>query len=106
MPNFLETSCMSNLVNIFLLLFGGLQGLLLSLLLIKKRSHYAGYGFLIAYLLVMISQILFKVMSKTWLMSNVQPYYFLSYKLPLLYGPLVFLFTRNMLKQRKSPSIK
>ncbi len=106
MPNFFEMSCMSNQVNIFLLLFGGLQGFLVSLLLIKKRSYHIGYGFLIAYLLVMIAQVLFKVMSKVWLIDNLGTCYFLSYKLPLLYGPLVFLFARNILKHRQSHSIK
>jgi AraC-like DNA-binding protein len=93
---------MSNQVNIFLLLFGGLQGFLLSLLLIKKRSHQIGYGFLVTYLLVMIVQVLFKVISKVWLMENLLVYYSISSKLPLLYGPLVYLFTRNLLKQRRS----
>lgn len=97
---------MSNHVNIFLLLFGGLQGLLLSLLLIKKRSHRIGYGFLITYLLVMIAQVLFKVMSKTWLMDNMLVWYSLSSKLPLLYGPLVYLFAGNILKQRRLQPIK
>jgi len=96
---------MSNQVNIFLLLFGGLQGFLLSVLLIKKRSHQVGYGFLITYLLVMITQVLFKVISKGWLMENLQVYYSISSKLPLLYGPLVYLFARNILKQRRSQHI-
>ncbi len=96
---------MSNQVNIFLLLFGGLQGFLLSVLLIKKRSYQIGYGFLITYLLVMIAQVLFKVISKVWLMENLHIYYSISAKLPLLYGPLVYLFTRNILKQRRSQPI-
>ena len=93
---------MSNQVNIFLLLFGGLQGFLLSILLIKKRWHQAGYGFLVMYLLVMIAQVLLKVMSKVWLMENIMPYYLLSYKLPLLYGPLVYLFAKNILNQQRA----
>jgi AraC-like DNA-binding protein len=97
---------MSNQANIFLLLFGGLQGFLLSVLLIKKRSHQTGYGFLIAYLLVLIVQVLFKVVSKVWLMENLAAYYSISSKLPLLYGPLVYLFTRNILRQRRSPQMR
>jgi AraC-like DNA-binding protein len=97
---------MSNQINIFLLLFGGLQGFLLSLLLIKKKSHLIGYGFLIAYLLVMIAQVLFKVMSKAWLMDNMLVYYSLSSKLPLLYGPLVYLFARSILKQQRLQAVK
>lgn len=92
---------MSNQVNIFILLFGGLQGFLLSVLLIKKRSQQAGYGFLVMYLLVMIAQVFLKVMSKVWLMENIMPYYLLSYKLPLLYGPLIYLFTKNILHRRR-----
>jgi len=92
----------SSYVNIFLLLFGGLQGLLLSLLLIKKKSYRTGYGFLVAYLLVMIAQVIFKVMNKIWLMDNMQIYYALSSKLPLLYGPLVYLFTKNILRKREA----
>lgn len=95
---------MSNQVNIFLLLFGGLQGFLLSVLLIKKRSYQIGYGFLITYLLVMIAQVLFKVVSKAWLMDNLHVYYSISSKLPLLYGPLVYLFTRDISRQRRSQS--
>ncbi|MGZ5218834.1 MAG: helix-turn-helix domain-containing protein [Chitinophagaceae bacterium] len=97
---------MSNQVNIFILLFGGLQGFLLSLLLIKKRSQRIGYGFLITYLLVMIAQVLFKVMSKAWLMDNMTVYYTLSSKLPLLYGPLVYLFARDILQQQRVQSLR
>lgn len=96
---------MSNQVNIFLLLFGGLQGFLLSVLLIKKRSYQIGYGFLITYLLVMIVQVLFKVISKVWLMENLHVYYSISSKLPLLYGPLVYLFTRDILRQHRSHAV-
>ncbi len=97
---------MSNQVNIFLLLFGGLQGFLLSILLIKKRSYQIGYGFLISYLLVMIVQVLFKVISKAWLMENYDMFIiqFLA-KLPLMYGPLVYLFARDTLKQRRSQPV-
>jgi AraC-like DNA-binding protein len=83
-------------INIWLLLFGGLQGLLLSIVLVKKKTYREGYGFLIAYLLVMIAQILFKVADKQWLMMGMRNTYFLSYKFPLLYGPLLWLFTKRL----------
>ena len=83
-------------VNIWLLLFGGLQGLLLSMVLVKKKTYRDGYGFLIAYLLVMIAQILFKTADKQWLMQGMRSTYFLSYKFPFLYGPLVWLFTKRL----------
>jgi AraC-like DNA-binding protein len=89
---------MPALINIFLLLFGGLQGILLSIFLIRKRIARTAYGFLIGYILVMLLQILLKVVSKIWLMENMENFYFLSYRFPYLYGPLVYLFTVHLLK--------
>ena len=88
-------------LNIFLLLFGGLQGLLLSLFLIKKKLHRRGYIFLLLYFGVMLLQITLKVMSKSWLWEYWRFFYDISYFLPLLYGPLVFLFTRQLLLNKK-----
>jgi AraC-like DNA-binding protein len=87
-------------VNIFLLLFGCLQAIFLSVVLLKKKVHRSGYFFLVAYLVIMILQITLKVMSKIWLMDNLKPLYFLSYLFPLLYGPLIYLFTRQFLLQK------
>ena len=84
-------------LNIFLLLFGGLQGLLLSLFLARKRSYRNGYIFLIIYILVMLFQITMKVVSKIWLMENLQTLYSLSYRLPFLYGPLAYLLVLYLL---------
>lgn len=88
-------------LNIWLLLLGGVQGLLLSVVLIKKKTYRLGYGFLLAYLLVMVAQILFKVLDKRWLIDGSGGLYFLSYKFPLLYGPLIWLFTRQLIQRRK-----
>lgn len=84
-------------LNIWLLLFGALQGLLLSLVLLRKRVHREGYGFLLLYLLVLLMQIILKMADKAWLMENVRTTYSLSYKLPLLYGPLVYFFVRSLI---------
>src|SRR6266498_1091893 len=84
-------------VNIFLLLFGALQGIFLSVVLLKKKVHQSGYFFLVAYLGVMILQITLKVMSKIWLLNNLMPLYILSYSFPLLYGPLIYLFVKQFL---------
>jgi AraC-like DNA-binding protein len=83
-------------VNIFLLLFGALQGLFLSFLLSKKKAFNSGYFFLISYLLIMILQITLKVMSKIWLTDTMMPLYVFSYQLPFLYGPLVYLFVKQI----------
>src|ERR1700741_2653265 len=88
-------------LNIFLLLFGGLQGLLLSVLLASKRSYRSGYIFLIIYILVMLTQITMKVMSKIWLMENVHFLYNLSYRLPFLYGPLAYLLVTYLVSKKR-----
>jgi AraC-like DNA-binding protein len=79
-------------LNIFLLLFGGLQGILLTLFLARKKLHKPGYTFLLLYFGVLLLQIVLKVMSKGWLMGNWPLMYTLSYQLPFLYGPLIWLF--------------
>lgn len=88
-------------VNIFILLFGGLQGLLLSLFLIRKKWYRGGYIFLLLYFSVMLLQIAMKVISKIWLMQNWSILYEVSHYLPLLYGPLIFLFARQSLLNKK-----
>jgi AraC-like DNA-binding protein len=79
-------------LNIFLLALGAVQGLLLLLLLFKKRNFLPGYAFLATYLGVMLLQVLMKIASKLWLMQNIDPLYQFSYQLPFLYGPLLYLF--------------
>jgi AraC-like DNA-binding protein len=89
---------MSLQVNIFLLLFGGVQGLLFSLFLIRKKLLRSAYVFLLLYLGVMLLQITLKVMSKIWLMQNWNALYNFSHYLPLLYGPLIYLFVKHLLQ--------
>lgn len=88
-------------LNIFLLLFGGLQALLFTLFLIRKKLHRHGYAFLLIYFGVMLLQIVLKVMSKGWLMQNWDVVYSASYQLPLLYGPLAFLFVKQITTRQK-----
>ncbi len=81
---------------IFLLLFGGVQGLIFSLFLVRKKLHQTAYLFLLLYIGVLILQITLKVMSKVWLMDNWPVIYSFSHYLPLLYGPLIFLFAKHL----------
>lgn len=87
---------MANTLNIFLLSFGALQGLLLAILLLRKKAYRGAYEFLIVYLLVLIVQIVLKVSNKTWMIQNIQALYFSSYHLPFLYGPLAYLLVRQL----------
>jgi len=90
---------MSVQVNIFLLLFGGLQGFLLLMFLVYKKLYKAGYAFLLLYLGAMLLQLTLKVMSKIWLMDNWSLLYSLSHFLPLVYGPLAYLFVKYLLQR-------
>lgn len=87
-------------VNIFLLLFGALQGIFLSAILLQKKVHKAGYSYLVVYLAVMVIQVTLKVMSKAWLLDNLQPLYTFSYYFPLLYGPLLYFFISHLLHHK------
>lgn len=88
-------------VNIFILLFGALQGLLVMLFFIKRKLYSNGYVFLLLYFAAMMLQIAMKVLNKVWLMQNWAVTYEVSYFLPLVYGPLVFLFVRTVLTKRQ-----
>ncbi len=90
---------MSLQVIIFLLLFGGVQTILFSLFLVRKKLHHSAYLFLLLYLGVIMLQITLKVMSKIWLMGNWPVLYSFSHFLPLLYGPLIFLFIKYLLQR-------
>jgi len=92
---------MQTQVIIFLLLFGGVQGLLFSLFLFRKKLHRNGYIFLLVYMGVMLLQLTLKLMNKLWLMDNWGLLYSLSHFLPLLYGPLAWLFVRDMVEHKK-----
>lgn len=87
---------MSVQVIIFLLLFGGVQGLLFTLFLVRRKLHRSGYIFLLLYFGVLLLQITLKVMNKGWLMENWRMLYNMSYELPFLYGPLAYFFARRM----------
>jgi AraC-like DNA-binding protein len=85
---------------IFILLFGGLQGLLFSLFLVRRKLHRSAYIFLLLYMCVMILQITLKVMSKVWLMKNWLWLYCFAHHLPLLYGPLIYLFMSHLVSNK------
>jgi AraC-like DNA-binding protein len=87
--------------NIVLLLSGALQAVLLASLLFTKKAYRQAYGFLIAYLVVLTAQLLFKVADKLWLMNNLTFGYSISYHFPLLYGPLMFLFAKYLMQAKR-----
>ncbi len=86
---------MTHQVNIFILLFGALQGILLSLWMIRYEKKRISNRYLSAFLIVVGLQLTFKVISKTWVMDHALIPYVISYKLPYLIGPLLYLFVRS-----------
>lgn len=89
------------LLNVLLLSLGALQGILLFILLFKKRNSLPGYIFLAAYLDVLLLQISMKIADKLWLMQHLPSLYTFSYQLPFLYGPLMYLFIRSITNYRQ-----
>jgi AraC-like DNA-binding protein len=83
---------MTHQFNIFLLLFGALQGWLLSIWFLKNQKKKIANLYFALFLIVVGLQLTFKFITKRWLMENVQVAYFLSYDLPYLVGPLLYLY--------------
>ncbi len=85
-------------VLIFILLFGFLQALIVVAALLTGKKAQASHYFLSAYMAVLIFQLFFKVLNKMWLMETFVQGYVLSYFLPFLYGPLLWLFSKSYLQ--------
>jgi AraC-like DNA-binding protein len=81
------------------LLFGLLQGLLLGLFLFRKKVKDLTFLYLVLILTLATMQMIFKLVSKLWMFENIKTIYFLSYKLPLLMGPLLFLFIQSHIRK-------
>jgi AraC-like DNA-binding protein len=90
-------------VNIFILLFGALQGILLSVWMLRYEKKKISNRYLSAFLIVVGLQLTFKVISKTWVMHNALIPYVISYKLPYLIGPLLYLFVRSRQEEKWKP---
>lgn len=78
-------------INVFFLLFGALQGLLLGFIVWQKKKNLAN-ALLAGIILLATLQIFHKVVSKTWLMDHLQGAYKVGYELPFLFGPLLLAY--------------
>jgi AraC-like DNA-binding protein len=85
---------MTHQLNIFLLLFGALQGGLLSLLLFRNRRGRLANTYFALFITVVGLQLIFKVITKTWLMDHASFPYNVSYNFPYLIGPLLYLYIK------------
>ena len=59
---------MSSQLIIFFLLFGVLQGILITLFFIRRKMYRNGYLYLLIYMGILLLQLTLKVMNKAWLM--------------------------------------
>src|ERR1051325_4857316 len=82
-------------VLIFFLGIGFVQGVLITLVLLSRKKLQPFHFFLNTYIAVLLLQLLFKVISKLWLLDTWPQAYLTSYFLPFLYGPLLLLFARS-----------
>ena len=82
---------------IFILGIGLVQGVLITAVLMSQKKIQPFHLLLNTYIAVILVQLVFKLVSKIWLVQNWHQAYLLSYFLPFLYGPLMFLFAISYL---------
>jgi AraC-like DNA-binding protein len=83
---------MTNQVNIVLLLAGALQGAVLSVWFLKNQVNRVANSYFSLFLITVGLQLTMKFVSKQWLFDNIRLSYLLSYNLPFLIGPLLYLY--------------
>jgi AraC-like DNA-binding protein len=92
---------MTHQLNIFFLLLGAVQGVLISFFLLKNVRKEKSQVFLVLFLIVVGLQLTFKIISKLWLWENARGIYLLSYSLPYLSAPLLYWFIASRLTEKK-----
>ena len=85
---------MTHQLNIFLLLFGALQGGLLSIWLFRNQRKRLANIYFGLFITVVGLQLVLKVITKAWLMDNAGLPYSISYILPYLIGPILYLYIK------------
>ena len=93
---------MTHQLNIFLLLFGALQGVLLSFWFLRNSRNKQANLWFGVFLLLIGFQLTIKVITKGWLMDHALFPYKLHYTFPYLIGPVIFLYIRARLRPQFS----
>jgi AraC-like DNA-binding protein len=87
-----------NIINIIILAAGLLQGILISIVLLSRKKVKKHAGYLLCFFIFIITiQILFKLINKNLLLESLDTFYYISYFLPYLYGPLTYLYIKKSL---------
>lgn len=93
-------------LNIFLLLFGALQGVLLAIIFFRNRRKHRSSLYLTLFLTLAGLQLTFKIIAKSWLFEHVYAFYEVSYFLPFLAGPLLYFFIRSRVTETQFRSVE
>lgn len=80
--------------NLFVLLFGAIQGSLLSFWFFRNSKKENANLYFAFFLALVGLQLFLKVLSKAWLTQHIFPWYVISYQLPFLVGPILFLYVK------------
>jgi len=94
---------MSHQLNIFILSFGIVQCLLLATWMLRNQTKKLSNIYFALFIIVVGLQLTFKVLSKIWMMNEVYIPYLVSYKLPYLIGPLLYLFITSRANESWQP---
>lgn len=87
-------------LNAILFLAGALQGIILSAaIFLKSRFTNHSRKLLAAFIVILTSQILLKVISKDWIGDYFSYFGIIAYQIPFLFGPVFFLFTKSIVIQ-------
>ena len=77
---------------IFILGIGIVQAVLLTAVFLSRKRIHPSHIFINAYIAIILVQMVFKLISKLWLLDTWLQAYLISYFLPFLYGPILLLF--------------
>lgn len=85
---------------------GIIQGILLVIVLLKKRSNLFPNIFLGIFISVVTLQVFIKLQGSNIQSNFISPVYFILYYLPYLYGPLVYLYIKKSVTENFKLNLK
>lgn len=85
---------------IFILGIGIVQAVLLTAVLLSRKKIHSSHIFINTYIAIILVQLVFKLISKLWLLESWLQAYLISYFLPFLYGPILVLFALSYTREQ------
>ncbi len=93
-------------INTIIFSSGVIQGILLVIVLLKKRSNLFPNIFLGIFIGVVTLQVFIKLQGSSFQSNFMSPVYFILYYLPYLYGPLVYLYIKKSVSEQFDLNLK